>query len=232
MKGARVRCYLLEPTPLERVSMRVLDYRDGVVCPKGGSHRGELVLGDFRSADRVGDEYVWPVAHPADGDPRWPKACEKCGQAFGADAHRGLSSERIFTRTDTRAIVTLDDTTPGAVWRAPWYEDSPEYRGPDGRCYVVKLPDGHDWIIDSRASNCDSPCRQCKRFYRDHYKKLAGVCGTFEDARPHKCWVRAGTAPAFNVTKGKKGESCTAGGGSIKTSKYHGHFRNGELVSC
>jgi hypothetical protein len=80
--------------------------------------------------------------------------------------------------------------------------------GPDGRELVVVLPDGVHWHIDSRASNCKLP-----------------------DHEAHYCWARTGR-PEDGTLDVRKGDPRDAGGGSIRTGRYHGHLRNGQLVPC
>jgi hypothetical protein len=82
-------------------------------------------------------------------------------------------------------------------------------RGKDGRVLVVRLPDGHDWVIDSRANNCTLP---------------------LDDK--HWCWVREGRPEDGTLHVGKSGRTCSAGAGSIATGRYHGFLRHGRLVSC
>lgn len=113
-----------------------------------------------------------------------------------------------YIRQDTgEAYDRLSDTPPGAIWRATWYESLKDFTGIDGRSFVVKLPGGHDWTIDGRASNCTRP--------GDH---------------DHKCWCRHGEPP--NLTVNKVGNTCSAGAGSIQMGSYHGFLTNGELIEC
>lgn len=82
----------------------------------------------------------------------------------------------------------------------------------DGRVLVCKLPDGHDWVIDSRCNNCTHP---------------------LDDA--HWCWNRSGKPEdgTLDVRKGKPGQTaCNAGGGSIQTGRWHGFLHGGKLVQC
>ena len=73
--------------------------------------------------------------------------------------------------------------------------------GPDGKSLVVILPvNGHQWYVDSIASNCP------------------------EKDRPHNCWTRTGTPP--DVTVGKGACKCD-GAGSIRSPGYHGHLVDG-----
>ena len=96
-----------------------------------------------------------------------------------------------------------------AHWAAP--EDDPMRCWPagwtncDGRHLVGVLPNGHEWDVDSRATNCTLP-----------------------DDTTHRCWVRDGEPP--NVTAGKAGHTCTAGAGSIQSGDYHGFLRDGILT--
>jgi hypothetical protein len=114
------------------------------------------------------------------------------------------------------------------MWFADWMlvEGSDHYRGPDGHCLVVRCPDGHDWNVDSIASNCDSPCKNCRVPYKDHKYE---TCKRYEDSRPHKCWVKSGDVRAGTVHVDKNGVTCGAGAGSIQTSKWHGFLDNGFL---
>ena len=53
----------------------------------------------------------------------------------------------------------------------------------------------------------------------------------YEDARPHKCWVRHGDPRTGIVTVDKNGVTCGAGAGSIATRGWHGFLREGMLVA-
>lgn len=82
----------------------------------------------------------------------------------------------------------------------------------DGRVLVCRLPDGHDWVIDSRCNNC-----------------------THKHDDVHWCWNRSGRPEdrTLDVRKGKPGQTtCDAGAGSIQTGSWHGFLHNGELVTC
>lgn len=90
---------------------------------------------------------------------------------------------------------------PGDMYWAN-IEETTYWDNHKGPHLVVILPNGIEWNIDSRANNCDMP-----------------------NDRLHRCWVRTGEPP--NVTAGKGGFSCTAGGGSILAGNYHGFLTNG-----
>ena len=115
----------------------------------------------------------------------------------------------LWKRVDTGQELTLNSVhhaPVGAMWRATWLEDMPQFCGPDGKSYVVMTPGG-EWMIDGRASNCKMP-----------------------DDNVHKCWVRHGEAP--NLTVDKNGHTCKVGAGSIQAGNYHGYLRNGKLTDC
>lgn len=147
-----------------------------------------------------------------------PRKCDcGCGET--------IDGVLIYRRTDTGEEMPLADAPAGAMWYADWYLDgiknTPDYqwyRGPDGRCLIVRVPNGrggvHDWSVDSRCSNCTLPSDNV-----------------------HKCWVRHGDPP--NVTVDKNGATCQAGAGSIgvwnenqTAYAWHGFLRNGHLVEA
>lgn len=136
-----------------------------------------------------------------------------------SDAVTCLMVERIdngprVRRVDTGEIFeSFAVVPPGAMWDAPWMHDHGKAKGgfllggpnADGRWLVVRLPNGRDWCIDSRANNCTMP-----------------------NDDGHRCWIRHGTPPVLTVDK--NGRTCEAGAGSIQAGDYHGFLRNGQLV--
>lgn len=230
-----VKAFWLEPIPhTYRFSLRRFVWSADSKCPKDDrwGHDASVTIGD------VGPEKAPSLVdgHPVCGDrwphddPRWPTKCSGCGFAFRDSDEWQFNARQLYLRGDTGAVMTLADAPPGAIWNAYWMVDRMtergrmEWIGPDGRCLVARLPDGHDWMIDSRANNCDSPCSSCSKPYHAH--KDAGH--PYVDARPHKCWVRHGEPPNLHVDK--NGVTCGAGAGSILTSKWHGFLHNGHFV--
>lgn len=157
------------------------------------------------------EEHAWPMA-PASGvpheDPRWPAKCDGCDYRFGTGDEWQDFTRQIYVDRASGREYTLGDRIPGMMWDADWFDD--HWKGPDGRCLVVVCPNGHEWMIDSRASNCT----------------MKDDAGPFD--RAHRCWVRHGDPP--NVTVDKSGRTCGAGGGSIQAGDYHGFLRNGEFT--
>lgn len=210
-------CFWLEPTDRSQVGLR--RYRSGQAqCPreggKWGYHGALVLLGDAPiawSSDRPeghthrfhgqdGRFGVLRFAFPGRDDPRWPSRCE-CGYQFTPADEWQEWTDRLYRRTDTGALSTLGDAPPGAMWDAWWYP----WKGPDGRSLVVKCPNGREWMIDSRASNCTLP-----------------------DDDEHRCWIRHGQPP--RITVDKNGTTCTAGAGSIQAGDYHGFLRDGQFT--
>jgi hypothetical protein len=144
-------------------------------------------------------------------DPRWPKACE-CGHQFTEAGRWQIFTDTIYRRVDTGEECSIRVKVPGMMWDAWWMPDC--YKGADGRCLVVVCPGGHEWMIDSVASNC-----------------------TMRDDRNHRCWIRHGEPPSLTVDKNidpasnpSAATTCAAGAGSIQTPNYHGFLRGGVFV--
>lgn len=200
------RCFLIEPTDR---TYRALRRYSGPQAGRGwtcetGYHNALVRIADGTLViDDHGFYRTEPEGWPRD-DPRWPTHCT-CGYAFGPDDPWQLFYERLYRDPRTGAEYTIRDAPPGAMWRAEWMEDVAAYRGPDGQCLAVVLPDGHQWMIDGRASNCTRP--------KDN---------------DHKCWVRHGEPP--NLTVDKNGNTCQAGAGSIVSAGYHGFLVDGYLT--
>lgn len=111
-----------------------------------------------------------------------------------------------FVRPDTgERRKRVYEFGPGAMWHIVWYPRNAFWDNEAEAPLTVICPNGHEWIIDSRASNC-----------------------TMKEDRQHRCWVRHGIPPMITVDK--NGFTCSAGAGSIQAGDWHGFLRNGELV--
>lgn len=167
----------------------------------------------------------WERAFP---EPRPCVPCKQCHKSVPMNS-RGLEEEMIRPDIGER-FKGIQHLPPGAVWEQRGRQGDPPYNWrqsprPDGKTYIIhrankqdrrvlvcKLPDGHDWVIDSRCRNCALP-----------------------NDDKHWCWIREGRPEdgTLNVTKGgKKARTCQAGAGSIQTGSWHGFLRNGRLVQC
>lgn len=207
-----VRVFFCEPTDQVVFDLRIYESGEGVpACPLMGGDRGYHNAHSERLGQKTealdSQEPVNGDPSPYEGDPRWPKACG-CGFVFSDKAQRMVWRQRLIRRVDTGEVFEGYRSVPvGGVWSAPWMAD--HWAGEDGRCLVCKLPGDHDWIIDSRASNCTMP-----------------------DDNVHKCWVRHGRPEDGTLHVDKNGHTCAAGAGSIAIPGYHGFLHNGELTSC
>jgi hypothetical protein len=194
----QTQCCRMEPT--EMVIYHLMRYAPKMACSvaPGGYHMAEATIEAVLSVAEL------RVTGPGWDDARFPGACA-CGYRFQEDDERGRTSVRLWRRCDTGEVMSLRDAPVGAMWYADWMPD--DWKGPDGHCLVVKLPNGHEWYVDSRASNCALPTDTA-----------------------HKCWVRHGAPP--HVTVDKNGLTCAAGAGSILSGGWHGFLRDGVLIEA
>jgi len=197
--------FFLEPTGRDRVALR--RYESGSTCPAGGYHQAMTPIGEEPASERaIGDD------HPHD-DPRWPTACAKCAKPFEEEDAWQRFRRAIYRRADTGEEMTLEEAPAGACWDASWMVQGRTppcfYVGADGRCLVVKIPGGHQWMIDSRARNCTLP-----------------------DDNEHKCWIRHGRPEDGTLHVDKAGHTCAAGAGSIDAPGWHGFLHHGVLKEC
>lgn len=215
-------CHLLENTDFVQVSLR--RYTEGN-C-KHGYHEAQVPLHSKKFASDM-SLFVDANGPIALNDHRWPTKCSHCDYVFREDDHKQYFTEHLFHRVDSNELLTLRAAQPGAMWFAEgfslWYS---KRVGADGHSLMVKLPGGSDWCVDDRASNCDSPCKNCGTPYLQH---ATNGCRVYADSQPnHKCWPRIGTAPNIDVQK-RHGHTCNAGAGSIQAGGWHGFLRNGIL---
>lgn len=212
-----VKCVLFKPSEFHRVCLVTLE---GEHCPvfQTLGHRAEEVWGELLPlTQKVVPEGL-----------KHPEKC-RCGHVFTQDAHRCASWHPVWT--DGQRMVTTREMPPGAVYDADWMHGWAENCGPDGRSICAILPNGAYWCIDSRATNCDSPCKHCQKPFHQHIR-AGGIptCPGYEDAKPHKCWIRHGEPP--NLTVDKNGVTCGAGAGSIAVTGWHGFLSGGVFRPC
>lgn len=136
--SADVTCFLLELTELGTEYLR--RYRLAEDCPGGPYHDACQPLGQvLRPRQPTGDNF------PHD-DPRWPTTCESCPYVFSAQDEWQHGFIDLYRRNDNGKLLSLASAPPGAMWDATWY--GPEWKGPDGKSLVVRLPNRIDWTID------------------------------------------------------------------------------------
>lgn len=201
--------FWLERTDQVAVGLRRYARGSGLTCEEG--YHSALVYTGMEPAEYGPDGYLAP--RPMAEDSRWPTRCERCDGELPEDSVRQMWQEQVYRRTDNGELRVLHPSAPapeapsaepGACWDGWWLPDC--YRGPDGIALVVRCPDGHDWLVDGRASNC-----------------------TRRDDDTHACWVRHGDPRECTLTVDKNGDTCSAGAGSIATPNWHGFLRNGRL---
>jgi hypothetical protein len=204
--GKRIRCFMLERTDEFQRYLRRFTF-GSKPCPSRGEWGHDASV-DLDIVTLAGEELEGTIIRDVDrDDPRWPLACEKCGYEFTSDDEWQSNTNRLYRMPDG-SLTHPADAPAGAMWFVPWYDAI--YTPQLEHCLVVKLPGGHDWVVDSCASNCTMP----------------------DDRRQerHHCWVISGTLP--DVTAGKDGPTCAAGAGSIAAPGYHGFLRGGYLEEC
>lgn len=214
MAVSGVQTFWLERTDEVAVGLRRYAHSgNGLDCASGYHHA--LVYTGNEPVDHTAEGYLAPRPMVED-DPRWPTHCSTgCGYAFTDDDEWQMWQEQVYRRADTGELRVLHQgapapdapsAEPGACWDAWWM---PFSKGPDGMTLMVRCPDGHDWMVDSRASNCGLP-----------------------DDDVHRCWVRHGDPRECRVTVDKDGLTCSAGAGSIASpGGWHGFLRDGRLVA-
>ncbi len=211
------KVFFIEPTDRERQWLRRYSYpRRCSAKPDTGCHAMfELGEGDVLYTP---DGYIDATKRkpkPPKDDPRWPMACQDCGMPFEPADEFQLFTRQIYVRPDTGFRCTTEEAPIGACWDAWWIserrKDGPTgcgyMIGDDHRSLVVRCPDGHDWHVDARASNC-----------------------TMKEENTHHCWVRHGQPEDGTLHVDKAGHTCAAGAGSIDTGKWHGFLHGGELT--
>ena len=211
-----VKVFWIEPTDRERRWLRRFSFSNKIKCSANGEWGCEATMVELGEFDikYTKEGYIESVDRdvPHD-DPRWPTTCKHCGRAFTDEDEWQVHGKQIYVRPDTGDRYTLRDAPPGACWEAWWMHNDKErkpgvgdWTGPDGRTLIVKCPDGHEWTIDARCSNCTLP-----------------------DDKDHHCWVRHGRPEDGTLHVDKNGKTCQAGSGSIQTGNWHGFLHNGVL---
>lgn len=198
------KVFFCEDTGIMRRSLRRYSSGEGVKCPSQyGYHNAQVHLDDEARGDETMSGDLWPH-----DDRRWPSKCDNCDYRFTEGDGWQLFHEALYRRLDTGVVRPWRSMPVGAVRDLTWLHDRPSFCGPDGRSLECRTPGG-DWIIDSRAKNCTLP-----------------------NDSIHKCWVRHGRPEDGTLHVDKKGNTCSAGAGSIDTGRWHGFLHNGQLVPC
>jgi hypothetical protein len=209
-----IKCFMIQPTEFMQVSLR--RYNGERKCGQSGmGYCNESVIIEPQILSNLDPDIYGSGIDKGDysrEDPRWPVLC-KCGCEFGPDDKWQVNRDLLFKGlpSEPEKLFTHREAPAGAMWDGTWWTG----KGPDGMCLYVRLPGGHDWNIDGKASNCDLA-------HEDHY-----------------CWCRIGTPPNITVTKGPYSgqKTCSQGAGSVlidkgTPSEYHAMLQDGELREC
>lgn len=219
-----VQTFWMEKTALVRVSLRRFTFHAtpespnqdlAENCPKSGhGHDASRVI---EAAEEMTPASKWIRLLPDNcyevipaerDDPRWPVVCDACGAPFPEFAQWQTNAYPLYRGAPDGQLYTTRDMPPGAMYDADWLHGKWRWwMGDDGISLVVVLPNRHEWMPDSRASNCTMP-----------------------DDDAHRCWVRHGDPRLAKLTVDKGGVTCAAGAGSILAGDYHGFLQNGVLT--
>lgn len=153
-----IKCFLLRPTGADREYLR--RYARDAVTPKCsgryGYHNAMVEIGTSPEGT-----HIEPPPHD---HPKWPRKCDHCDYLFDEQDYWQLFRQHLFLRSDLPAsegLTTIEDAPPGAMWLADWYGTDhgsahflamPEEIRRRGHL-IVKCPGGHEWDVDSPASN-------------------------------------------------------------------------------
>lgn len=150
-EGAGIRCFLLTPTTRAVRELRRHAPNPGKSHTPHGYHSAEVDAGVVEA--HVRRDGTVPAQDPRRrrNDPPWPVECS-CGYRFTRDDPKQVNLHLLFRRGDTGELVTLRDAPPGAMWDAKWIRVQ-AWRGPDGRCLMVRCPNGQDWTIDGTSTS-------------------------------------------------------------------------------
>lgn len=130
----------------------------------------------------------------------WPQKCDHCGADLPADTEFQVFNKRLYNSPSGHP-------EPGDLYWITWYPENMHWDNHVGPHLCAVLPNGREWVIDSRASNCTMP-----------------------GDRTHRCWVRHGDPETGQVHVDKNGHTCNAGAGSIASGDYHGFLHNGQFT--
>lgn len=166
--SAGIPCFLLEDLRVARYALR--RYAGGAKCP-GPEGYHNAIGAPIAERPELPDQTYTGTNPPAvaPDDPRWPVGCA-CGYAFAEGDTRQVWADGLFRRIDTGEVLTWRAAPAGAVRDARWWSEG---------AWMVRLPDGSDFMTHNRANNC--------------------ACKSKPYDPAHRCWTTTGTPPALTV---------------------------------
>ena len=159
---SRVRCFLLTPT--EHVSVSLRRYAIDAVSPctrrEPRYPGGDLVSYTVHDVETEIAREVGTLDEALEGDharrtvakedPRWPTRCS-CGFEFRTDDPRQECRSRMYARSDTGELTTVDAAPAGALYDARFLHHT-EYQRNGEMSLICKTPGG-EWYVDGPAAN-------------------------------------------------------------------------------
>lgn len=157
-----IRCFLLEPTALERRWLRrfTYDVQGKTYCPANPGqysyHSAVTPLEDGPAGFSDEDSnisgrrfHTAGMPKPSHDDPRWPTQCS-CGYVFTPEDQWQLFTVLLYRHTETDTLYRLSEAPPGAMWDAWWMHP---LHAAGSTCdpalhLMVMLPDGREWYVD------------------------------------------------------------------------------------
>jgi len=193
------------------------DYQN--TCPNAygrghsGGHNATAVIRDYLFPEAVPESFGEEGDFPEEA---WPTKCDHCGAPVppsstpsevgqsGEIVNRQVSSSKLFDtpsgRPEPGDVYWSDSHEPGHCWA---------WDNCDGRHLRGVTPNGVDWDVCGRASNC-----------------------TMREEKTHRCWVISGSPEDGTLHVGKGGHTCAAGAGSIAVDGWHGFLHGMSWNQC
>jgi len=194
----------ISPLPLKATFIKEIGTRVylrqywGDACSGMGCHNAMLKLQDLIHPVVEGATKEHHGGNVEDyPEEMWPKVCEDCGAPVPPDAKRQVFNHRLYNSPSGRP-------ERGNLWYAHWMPLTWPWENKTDWHLMAMCPDGWEWNIDSRASNC-----------------------TMKEDKKHRCWVRHGNPETDPIHVDKAGVTCQAGAGSIQTPTWHGFLHHG-----
>lgn len=195
-----------------RIALRVFCHSDQGPCTHGYGCDASVRIQDIHHTREEGkykdDKHGWLFKHWG-GEPEeypeelWPTKCDKCGTPFeGRKFQRQVFNHKLYNTVSGKPEA-------GDVYYIDWYPENMYWDNHKGDYLFCMLPNGREWNIDGRASNC-----------------------TMKDDRLHRCWVKHGNPEDGSLHIDKNGHTCQAGAGSIWIDDWHGFLHHGDLYPC
>ncbi len=153
--GTKVTCFWVDPGDTAQETLRRYGASDSPPCPGiMGYHNAVVVLGDVPWHEMFHGRGI-DVTAAVRGDTRWPKFCTACGYAFRDEDTWQYNVLQYFVDQVTGEKYLLSDGPAGMMFRADWMENigNGMYKGPDGIALCVRVPGGHDWLIDGPSNS-------------------------------------------------------------------------------